>query len=474
MWLTSLLVTTLTFALTPATTTPEPTVAATICAKYCDSRDPALAVGERRPGTATVWGRGITLHLSDGDDMGWASVGNGDPGDEVWLDRSFDGGRTWAGDSRIGDTKIPAGQRGWRTLMFNVDDPATHRFGALRACGKASNRPEIACTSWFRTTVAANDRAEAAATALMQFYDNSTGLWQTTGWWNSANALTAILDYSTRTGSPNYRYAIANTFDRNRGDNFTNEYIDDTGWWALAWIRAYDLTNDRRYLDTAVIAANYMYAYRDGTCGGGLWWSTAKTYKNAVTNELYVKVAASLHNRLPGDTVQLARAREVWDWFRASGMINGAGLINDGLNSSCANNGQAVWSYNQGIVLGALVELNRATGDAALLTRARRLADASTTTSLLHANGILRDPCESGDCGADGPSFKGAYARGLGELDRALAGRPYRAYLTRQANSTIANNRTSLDQHGLRWAGPVDKIDAARQHSALEVLTAAL
>ncbi|MEV6913007.1 hypothetical protein [Amycolatopsis sp. NPDC051071] len=47
-------------------------------------------------------------------------------------------------------------------------------------------------------------------------------------------------------------------------------------------------------------------------------------------------------------------------------------------------------------------------------------------------------------------------------------------YLTRQAKATIANNRTSLDQHGLRWAGPADRIDAARQHSALEVLTAAL
>lgn len=60
------------------------------------------------------------------------------------------------------------------------------------------------------------------------------------------------------------------------------------------------------------------------------------------------------------------------------------------------------------------------------------------------------------------------------QLDRALAGRPYRAYLTRQANSTVAANRTTLDQHGLRWAGPIDKIDAARQHSAVDVLTATL
>jgi predicted alpha-1,6-mannanase (GH76 family) len=216
-----------------------------------------------------------------------------------------------------------------------------------------------------------------------------------------------------------------------------------------------------------------MYSYRDGTCGGGLWWSTAKTYKNAVTNELFVKVAASLHNRLAGDSTWLTRANQTWTWFAASGMINGSNLVNDGLNASCAPAG-TVWSYNQGIVLGALTELNRATGNAALLTRARQLADASTTTSSLNSGGILRDPCENGDCGADGPSFKGAYSRGLGELDRALAGRPYHAYLVRQANSTIAYNRTSLDQHGLRWAGPVDKTDAARQHSALDVLVAVL
>ncbi|MEC3978502.1 glycoside hydrolase family 76 protein [Amycolatopsis sp. H20-H5] len=468
MWITALLAAAVVSSLlTPAAP------ATAICAKYCDGRDPAVAAGDRAGGSSAIWSRTVALHLSDGDDMGWASIGNGSPGDETWLDRSFDGGRTWSADSRIGTTTIPAGQRGWRTLMFNVDDPGTHRFGALRACGKAGDRPEVTCTPWVRTTVAAANRTEAAATALMQYYDNGTGLWQTTGWWNSANALTSILDYSVRTGSPNYRYAIGVTFDKNHGANFTNDYLDDTGWWALAWIRAFDLTGERRYLDTAVAAANYLYSYRDGTCGGGLWWSTAKTYKNAVTNELFVKVAASLHNRLSGDSTWLSRANQTWAWFAASGMITGSNLVDDGLNGSCAAAG-TVWSYNQGIVLGALTELNRATGDAALLTRARQIADAATTTSSLNSGGILRDPCETGDCGADGPSFKGAFARGLGELDRALPGRPYHAYLVRQANSTIANNHTPLDQHGLHWAGPLDKTDAARQHSALDVLVAAL
>ena len=103
-------------------------------------------------------------------------------------------------------------------------------------------------------------------------------------------------------------------------------------------------------------------------------------------NELFIKLTAGLHNRIPGDTKYLGMARGNWNWFVASGMINGQGLINDGLDTiSCQNNGAQTWTYNQGVVLGALVELNRATGDATLLQKARQLADASTTSSVKSA-----------------------------------------------------------------------------------------
>ncbi len=220
--------------------------------------------------------------------------------------------------------------------------------------------------------------------------------------------------------------------------------------------------------------ADYLWSFQDDRCGGGIWWSTERSYKNAITNELFIKLAAAIHNRTPGDTKYVGQASQIWRWFSASGMINGQHLVNDGLDGQCRNNGGTTWTYNQGVILGGLVELAKATKDDALLRAARELADASTTDAALNPGGILREPCEASadHCGKDGPSFKGIFARNLGELNRALAGRPFDAYLDRQAAAVEAHSDT-LGQIGVSWSGSADALDAARQHSAVDALTAA-
>lgn len=155
------------------------TAHAQICNIHCDGRDPSQGVNLREAVSVQIFGRNIRLYISDGDNMGFAEISSGDPNDEVWIDRSFNAGIDW--EPRIGNARIPAGARDVRTLMFNVDNPNGRQIGALRACGKASDRVEIACTQWARSTVNAERRVDAAATAMMQFYNGK--LFSTTGWW---------------------------------------------------------------------------------------------------------------------------------------------------------------------------------------------------------------------------------------------------------------------------------------------------
>ena len=113
---------------------------------------------------------------------------------------------------------------------------------------------------------------QPAVDTLVRSYDERSGVWPTTGWWNSANALIALTDYMIVSGDHRYVWVVENTFTKKRNaarGDFTNDFIDDTGWWALAWISAYDLTGDTRYLQTAQRDVDFMWSYHDDVCGGG-------------------------------------------------------------------------------------------------------------------------------------------------------------------------------------------------------------
>ncbi len=319
---------------------------------------------------------------------------------------------------------------------------------------------------------------QPAVDALVRFYDQGSGVWPTTGWWNGANALTALTHYMIVSGDHRYVWVIENTFTKKqlaaRG-NFINDFTDDTGWWALAWISAYDLTGDARYLQTAQRDVDFMWGNHDDVCGGGLWWTVNRGYKNAISNELFMQAAAELGQRL-GDTgsAYLERAVSVWNWFEGSGVINHDLLVNDGLaTSTCRNNGDTTWTYNQGVLLGGLVALAKATGDDRYLERARQFADASSTAEALHIDGVLTEPCEQSGCDRNGPSFKGIYVRNLGELNRALDDHPYTDYLAHQASTAYDSDRTPNNEYGLHWAGPLRNVSGATQQSAVDLLTAA-
>jgi predicted alpha-1,6-mannanase (GH76 family) len=317
-----------------------------------------------------------------------------------------------------------------------------------------------------------DDAAHAIGT-LQGWYNQATGLWNTTGWWNSANATTVLVNYSRLSGSAQYRAAVENTFTLNAPKGFLNNYYDDEGWWALAWIDAYDWTGDTRYLAMAESIFADMTGGWDATCNGGIWWSKARTYKNAIANELFLSVAARLARRTPIErqAAYLNWATREWQWFAASGMINAHSLINDGLNSACQNNGATTWTYNQGVILGALAELWRRTQDPALHQAAESIA-AAAVSGLTDSQGILHDTCEP-KCSADGVQFKGIFVRNLAELATLFPSARQARFLIANAASIWSQAQGPGYQLGQVWSGPFTGSNAGIQSSALDCLVAA-
>lgn len=326
-------------------------------------------------------------------------------------------------------------------------------------------------------------RSAAAIESLQGWYMPSTGLYQSTGWWNSANAMTVLVDYTRVSKSKQYASVFSNTFAAAQKTNpgFLNKFYDDEGWWALAWIDAYDATRNPQYLSMAESIFSDMTGGWDDSCGGGIWWSKDKEYKNAIANELFLSVAAHLANRTLGAAHRryLDWGNKDWAWFLASGMINSKNLINDGLGKSpgqtsgvgCANNGQTPWSYNQGVILGGLTELSIANRDPLLLHTAEKIAMAATTL-LVDSKGILHDPCEP-KCGADGVQFKGILVRNLVLLDRAHPHAAYQSFIDTNAAAIWKDAQGPNSQLGQVWSGPFDAGNAGSQSSALDAMVSA-
>ena len=126
---------------------------------------------------------------------------------------------------------------------------------------------------------------ESVQTSL-SWRNDTTGIWETAGWWNSANVLTATIRYGAVTKDPAIPSVIEDVFEKARHyqvgvdstgtprycDNFINDYYDDEGWWALAWIEASKLTGEKKYLDMAEIIFDDMTTGWSDACGGGIFW----------------------------------------------------------------------------------------------------------------------------------------------------------------------------------------------------------
>ncbi len=351
-------------------------------------------------------------------------------------------------------------------------------FGVAIAAAASAAWPQGPPSS-YSDPVSSRERAGLGMRRLLSWYDPETGLFRTTGWWNSANSITTLADYTRVTHDTQYESVFPRVFvaAQHTSTSFLNNYYDDEGWWALAWIDVYDLTHQRQYLQMAELIFEDMAKGWDGTCDGGIWWSKDQKYKNAIANELFLSVAARLAARAAHREAKrhyLDWAEREWRWFSGTGMINSSHQVNDGLDAKCANNHQTAWSYNQGVILGGLSELYKQTHDPNLLSAANAIVEGTFSNSgLVDADGILHDPCEP-NCGGDGTQFKGIFVRNLALLYSIAPSPRYQQFVLKNAGSIWHGMRPPEYSIGTMWTAPYGTINASTQSSGEDALVAAV
>lgn len=252
---------------------------------------------------------------------------------------------------------------------------------------------------------------------------------------------------------------------------------DDDLWVAeaaLDWAeRETDTTRRRESADDAArIFARIAAHDWDGVCGGGVWWDHAHTYKNAITNELFMDVAARLYG-VTGATPYRDWAEQSWRWFDGSGMIAESQAVNDGLDACCRNNDGAPYSYNQGVILDALRHMSHLTGDARLLDRAARIARQAIAAGATPDGGFAeaREPMS-----VDSRIFRGIFVRALGRLVPVLpVGEPRHAlgaWLTDESTRVWASRSRDMRFDGDWKAAPFEP-SAQAQLTAADLFVAA-
>lgn len=214
----------------------------------------------------------------------------------------------------------------------------------------------------------------------------------------------------------------------------------------------------------------------------GFRWDFAKTSVNAIANELFLTASAKLANRIPTNNEYFTMAMKAYDWFIASGMINSASIINDGLNiavSPCKNNGAEGWTYNQGMLLSGLAELTWSTGDAKYNNLANTLATASMAHYANNPQMILHETCEP-NCNTDLSQFKGTYSRNIQFLVNRANILPanlktqFVTFLQNNANEIWAKDKGVNNQLGLVWSGGPNVVATVEtQSSALDAIVGA-
>ena len=231
-------------------------------------------------------------------------------------------------------------------------------------------------------------------------------------YWHNAHVLDVLVDGYERTKDARYIQKMRNLLQgmyATNNNSFINDYYDDMAWLGLSSIRAYQNTKDIAYLNAAKTLWQDMLTGINNNDGRSLSWSKpTPEFKNTPANGPAIMMGLRLY-KITNDKAYRDTAEMFYNWLEPTLIQPETGLSWDGIK-----NGELVkpiYTYNQGLFIGASVEMFKLTGNRQYIAHALQTAKSSISSELVSPSGILKPEGQG-----DGGLFKGIFIRYFVEL----------------------------------------------------------
>ena len=227
--------------------------------------------------------------------------------------------------------------------------------------------------------------------------------------WRQAEAIETLIDAYNVNNDADLRNKMVYLYNGMRdayGLLWTaNTFNDDVIWGALMCVRAFLITNDGGMKDMAKNNFDMVWNRAwDTNLGGGLWWTTANTTKNACVNAPAAICAMYLY-QVTGDASYRDKAKMITDWMVSRLYVSGTGEVKGAINAAGTIT-EGSRTYTQGTFIGACSMLHNAYPSSNFKAMGMKAMDY-TKINMCNAQGLMPDEYDCDDC----QGFKAIFAR---------------------------------------------------------------
>lgn len=365
-----------------------------------------------------------------------------------------------------------------------------------------------------------DDIVQQAFDVLLRLRDHD-GRIQGIGWWQLANAYTAMALMEVWSGRRRHNYETLDGIFRqcersHRRSDFINEFIDDTLWWAMCCMHMYSIASDDWYLQRAKVIWRHIrdsgrvcrrgqVLFSGDDMEGAVYWTTrpGESHINAISTSLYAELSARLAlvenskvaeaqngvDHVPVDEY-IETARCCLGWLLRCRYRPREGTVLDHIDLRTQKTVDWTFTYNTGVTLGVCALLYEATGEVEYMTLACHMAQkAMTRRQWVADNGVLiehgrknHDPLKNNDA----VGFKSVLVRQLAllyslisrtgcQLPTAVRTRGMiKSSVNINFTSQLERNTDGQGHYGPWWNGPFEAPTPHSQMAVLDVMSAAV